>query len=95
MIQKHAFWEIRNGDSARFWQDSWQQLKPLQALEELTPLHLAFNQLFSLKVRDLWKPVDTEHTWRQWKISNQELGIPPDINLTAWQQEVGRRKIPW
>jgi hypothetical protein len=24
MIQKHAFWEICNGDSARFWQDSWQ-----------------------------------------------------------------------
>jgi hypothetical protein len=40
MIQKHAFWEIRNGDSARFWQDSWQQLKPLQDSEELAPLHL-------------------------------------------------------
>ena len=83
MIQKHAFWEICNGDSARFWQDSWQQLKPLQDLEELAPLHLALNQLPALKVRDLWKSVDAEHTWRQWKTSNHELGIPPEINLTA------------
>jgi hypothetical protein len=84
MIQKHTFWEICNGDSARFWQDSWQQLKPLQNSEELAPLHFSLNQTPSLKVRDLWKPVDAEHTWRQWKTSNHELGIPPDLNLTAW-----------
>jgi ribonuclease HI len=94
IIQKHAFWEIRNGGSARFWQDSWQQLKPLQELDELAPLHLALNQLPAPKVRDLWKPVDAEHPWRQWKTSNQDLDIPPDINLAAWQQEAGRRKIP-
>jgi hypothetical protein len=38
--------------------------------------------------------VATEHTWRQWKTSNHELGTPPDLNLTSWQQEAGRRKIP-
>jgi hypothetical protein len=26
----HAFWEVRDGGSAMFWQDSWQQLKPLE-----------------------------------------------------------------
>jgi hypothetical protein len=25
LVQKYAFWEIRNGESALFWQDSWQQ----------------------------------------------------------------------
>jgi hypothetical protein len=53
IIQKHAFWEIRNGDSTKFWQNSWQQLKPLKDLPELTPLHLALNPSPSLKVKDL------------------------------------------
>ena len=72
IIQKHAFWEIRNGDSARFWQDSWQQLKPLNELAELTPLQQALNQAPSLKVKDLWKPLEVEQTWRQWKNSIQD-----------------------
>jgi ribonuclease HI len=94
IIQKHAFWEIRNGDSARFWQDSWQQLKPLNELAELTPLQQALNQAPSLKVKDLWKPLEARQTWRQWKTSSQDLGIPPDLNLSAWHYEAGRRKIP-
>jgi ribonuclease HI len=94
IVQKHAFWEIRNGDSAEFWQDSWQQLKPLNELAELTPLQHALNQAPSLKVKDLWKPLEARQNWRQWKTSSQDLGIPPDVNLSAWQYEAARRKIP-
>jgi hypothetical protein len=42
-------------------------------------------------VKDLW---NLGQTWRQWKTSNYELGTPPDLNLSAWHQEAGRRKIP-
>jgi hypothetical protein len=94
LIQKHAFWEIRNGDSARFWQDSWQQLKPLKELAELTPLQQALNQDPSLKVKDLWKPLEARQTWRQWKTSSQDLRVPDDLNLSAWHYHAGRRKIP-
>jgi hypothetical protein len=38
------FWEIKDGGSALFWQDSWQQLKPLDTLEELTTLKRALHQ---------------------------------------------------
>ena len=38
LVQNHAFWEVRNGESAMFWQESWQQLKPLSELEEIHPL---------------------------------------------------------
>jgi hypothetical protein len=24
-IQKHNFWEVRNGRTTRFWEDGWQQ----------------------------------------------------------------------
>jgi hypothetical protein len=38
LIQKHAFWEIRNGEHSLFWKDSWKQQPPLATLEELIPL---------------------------------------------------------
>lgn len=28
MIHKHSFWEIRDGKTTYFWDDSWQQLPP-------------------------------------------------------------------
>ena len=91
IIQKHAFWEIHNGDSARFWQDSWQQLKPLNDLAELTPLQQAINQAPSLKVKDLWKLIGAGQAWWQWKTSSHVLGTPPELNLSTWHQEVGCR----
>jgi len=30
LIQKHSFWEIRNGCTARFWTDAWNQRPKLQ-----------------------------------------------------------------
>jgi hypothetical protein len=94
IIQKHSFWEICNGDSTGFWQDSWQQLKPLNELAELTPLQQALNQAPSLKVNDLWKPLEASQTWRQWNTSSQDLGTPPDLNLSSWHYEAGRGKSP-
>jgi len=29
LIQKHSFWETRNGHSTRFWNDAWNQLPKL------------------------------------------------------------------
>jgi hypothetical protein len=37
LVQQHAFWEVRNGESALFWKDSWQQLPPLDDMESLQP----------------------------------------------------------
>jgi hypothetical protein len=33
LITQHAFWEIRDGKTAMFWQDSWQQW-PILSSEE-------------------------------------------------------------
>jgi hypothetical protein len=79
LVQNHAFWEVQNGESAMFWQDSWQQLKPLSDLEELHPLKQALNQDTLLRVKDLWKPTDQRLQWHHWKTSNQELGVPEDL----------------
>ena len=29
IMQEHCFWEIRDGESANFWEDSWNQLPKL------------------------------------------------------------------
>jgi len=31
-IQEHSFWEVHSGTSARFWEDSWQQLVKLASI---------------------------------------------------------------
>ena len=33
IITQHSFWEIGNGETALFWQDSWQQLPTLNTEE--------------------------------------------------------------
>jgi hypothetical protein len=54
LIQAHAFWEIRNGQNALFWMDSWQQLPPLQSKDNLHPYQDHIQDLKLLKVADLW-----------------------------------------
>jgi hypothetical protein len=56
LIQQHAFWEVRNGESALFWQDSWQQLPPLDDLESLNLSSLKLTAKYLQKVKDFWIP---------------------------------------
>jgi hypothetical protein len=50
LIHEHVFWEIRNGQSALFWTDSWQQLRPLQTEDNLRSYENHIRDLTSLKV---------------------------------------------
>jgi len=81
LVQNHAFWEIRDGGTTLFWQDSWQQLKPLDTQEELSTLKRALHQATPLRVKDLWAAQDTQQHWHRWKTSHQELGIPNTLDL--------------
>jgi hypothetical protein len=93
LVQHHAFWEVRDGGSALFWTDSWQQLKPLETMEELMALQRALHQNALLKVKDLWTMQTPHQRWRQWKTSHQELGVPETIDLQSWQAQANSRKI--
>eukprot|EP00253_Pinus_taeda_P024057 PITA_24057 len=35
LIQNHSFWEVKDGSTARFWTDSWQQLPCLANAQEI------------------------------------------------------------
>jgi hypothetical protein len=93
LVQHHAFWEVRDGGSALFWTDSWQQLKPMETMEELMALQRALPQNALLRVKDIWTMQTPPQRWRQWKTSHQELGVPETIDLQSWQAQANNRKI--
>jgi hypothetical protein len=93
LVQHHAFWEVRDGGSALFWTDSWQQLKPMETMEELMALQRALPQNSLLRVKDIWTMQTPPQRWRQWKTSHQELGVPETIDLQSWQAQANSRKI--
>jgi hypothetical protein len=93
LVQHHAFWEVRDGGSALFWTDSWQQLKPMETMEELMALQRALPQNALLRVKDIWTMQTPPQRWRQWKTSHQELGVPETIDLQSWQAQANSRKI--
>eukprot|EP00253_Pinus_taeda_P032540 PITA_32540 len=39
LIQKHSFWEVKDGGTARFWTDSWQQFPCLANVIQGIPAH--------------------------------------------------------
>jgi hypothetical protein len=94
LVQKHAFWEIQNGENALFWQDSWQQQKPLDQIEELSPLRKLLHTDTFQHVKDFWRPGDRTLPWRQWRTSTQELQIPESMDLHTWRHYASHRKIP-
>ena len=63
-------------------------------MEELSNLKRALNQNTSLRVKELWKPQEQQHLWRQWKISNQDLRVPENLNLQSWKLQANHQKIP-
>jgi hypothetical protein len=84
LVQHHAFWEVRDGGNTLFWTDSWQQLKPMETMEELMALQRALPQNALLRVKDIWTMQTPPQRWRQWKTSHQELGVPETIDLQSW-----------
>jgi exonuclease III len=94
LVQQHAFWEVRNGKSALFWQDSWQQLPPLEDMESLQPLKLSLQQNIFNNVQDFWLPSQERQPWRQWKASATDLNIRETLDLSPWQECLQARKIP-
>jgi hypothetical protein len=93
LIQKHTFWEIRNGEHSLFWQDSWQQQPPLTSIEDLNPLYQQMQSRDSLHVKDLWKENALHQPWRRWKTEPHELHLQAEMDLQTWRDCVNQRKI--
>lgn len=91
-IQKHSFWEVHSGQTARFWDDSWQQLPKLADLFHRPLWQTQMNQGSIPLVHQYWQPTPT-YDYQTWK--------PARLWQIDWQgeahtdidQELNQRKI--
>jgi len=75
LIQAHCFWEIKNGSSARFWKDSWQQLPKIKDILQDAPfLEREINDLS--KVNQFWT-TDIAQGFRHWQNASQIIPNSP------------------
>jgi len=90
----YDFLEIRNGENALFWQDSWQQQAPLATLEELKPLWHALQPDIFIWVNNIWRMSDGNLPWCNWKTQHSELHLSRETDIQAWWAYANHRKIP-
>lgn len=100
LIQNHSFWEVKEGSTARFWTDSWQQLPSIKTLiQGLQDQEI--NQ--QDKVSEFWKPnTDSDH--REWKEIIQilpdstkaiQLSLSEELKKRKILKEAGKDKLRW
>jgi hypothetical protein len=75
LVTEHAFWEIRNGKIALFWQDSWQQWSVLDKEEWAPNICTWANRAGLIRVADYWKVDPQEDSWRQWHLDRERLDL--------------------
>ena len=90
LIQQHNFWEIKAGDKALFWEDSWKQLPSLKILVLDHEFQNYLNCNNNLMVNDLWTSL--LNGFRSWKDPSLWNSVP-DKNLSDKWLKLCTRKI--
>eukprot|EP00253_Pinus_taeda_P028947 PITA_28947 len=91
LIQKRSFWEIRNGHSARFWTDAWNQLPKLSS--DLPSMIIPNRQeQQQATVHRFWEQ-ETKNGFRKWRPSNQITSITSTQEVAALENELKKRSI--
>eukprot|EP00253_Pinus_taeda_P002560 PITA_02560 len=91
LIQKHSFWEIRNGCTARFWNDAWNQMPSLSSVfpPEANPIRQDQQQA---TVHQFWTQ-ETENGFRQWLPGNQITSNVIMAGRDELENELKKRSI--
>jgi hypothetical protein len=91
----HLFWEIQDGNSASFWNDSWKQLLVLNQDPIVIEYKIQLERGGLVKVADYWNHNEMWESWRSWKSSHDDFNIPPEVNLQRYLEKFNSRKIQW
>eukprot|EP00253_Pinus_taeda_P026720 PITA_26720 len=91
LIQKHSFWEIRNGCTARFWNDAWNQMPSLSSVFSPEANQLRQEQQLAT-VHQFWTQ-ETENGFRQWLSSNQITNNANIAGIDELENELKKRSI--
>jgi len=89
IIQKHSFWEVKDGNTTRFWEDSWQQLPNLRnTIPEIADQHINPHD----KVSQFWNSNNVQEH-RMWKEAKQIIPHSPEQAQISLSFELQKRKI--
>jgi len=90
LIQQHSFWEIRNGNTALFWTDAWNQLPKLNDIYRPPPCQ-EWEEQQKESVQQQWIQ-ETEQGYRQWKQIDR-LIKNADNQTEVMESELQNRRI--
>lgn len=92
LIQEHSFWEIRNGESALLWEDSWQQHPKLE-IPELEAYKINCQNRGKHSVHQYWNPDSQDQEWRESSLPDAEIPNEEYNNLQNLLLILNKRKI--
>ena len=92
LVQKHNFWEIKNGNLAWFWEDNWLQ-EPNLSREGLDILKDDTVNKGLKKVSDFWDNTRNNDKWRTWKVPVYNEETPLKTQAEALATILEKRKI--
>ena len=91
LIQEHSFWELKNGATARFWTDSWQQFPKLKdILQDLPIPEQEVDELAT--VNPFWTTITAQDS-RHWQSAIQILSNSPPNIQHILETELQKRQI--
>eukprot|EP00253_Pinus_taeda_P018598 PITA_18598 len=67
VVNQHAFWEIRGGSNAKFWEDGWQQKGKMVEIQTLQEIQQKAKRAGMEYVRDYWTNEESSGIWRTWR----------------------------
>ena len=82
IINRHAFWEIINGRTTKFWEEAWQHRGRMVEIQEIQNTYRAAKAKGLNYVNDYWKEGRENEMWREW-IGPEEWDNNIDEELKA------------
>jgi hypothetical protein len=93
VVTQNAFWEIRNGETALFWQDSWQQWPILANTTWAEAISPNATLAGLTRVADYWQAHSPEDKWQKWHLDKERLNLDARVDTEPWQEEMSKRRI--
>jgi len=83
LIQEQGLWEIRNGATTKFWEESWMQYPKLSKEEKLREIQVYTIQLGAEKVNDIRHLASPNPKWMEWESADEWLEREPPMDWEA------------
>lgn len=92
IINKHAFWEIRNGKTIKFWEEAWQQRGRMVDIQEIQNTYREAKAKGLNYVNNYWKEGRENEMWRDWKDPEEwDNNIDEDLKVRIVKEMESRR----